>query len=150
MPLKRLCPKCQRVIDYNLKYCLRCQKIIDEIKKKRQKEYDRHIRYSKANKMYARFYKTKEWIVTRATVLNYYNSIDLFSYYIENKIEHADTVHHIEEIKDNWDKRLEFINLFPLTANNHNKIHKLYLRDKAGTQELLKKLLEKFKKDFKK
>lgn len=128
-------------------YCLEHIHIYEERKAQRNKHYDKRIRYNK-DKKYTKFYHSKEWERLREDILKTYNGIDIYSYYIENKIVIANTVHHIEEIKDNWDKRLDVDNLFPLSDVTHNNIHSLYSKDKKETQRLLVELLERFIKQF--
>lgn len=128
-------------------YCLDHIHISEEKKAQRQKHYDRYTRNNK-DKRYTAFYHGKEWGSLREYLLTLYNGIDIYAYYVDNKIVVANTIHHIEEIKDNWDKRLDVDNLFPLSDVTHNKIHSLYSKDKKGTQRLLVELLERFMKQF--
>ncbi|MBA4509939.1 hypothetical protein H1057_18135 [Clostridium sporogenes] len=141
---KRGCIKLTRDITG---YCEEHIHIAEEKQQQRNKQYDKHIRYNK-DKKYTKFYHSKEWKNLRKYILKLYNGIDIYSYYIEDKIVIANTVHHIEEIKDNWDKRLDVDNLFPLSDVTHNKIHSLYSKDKNGTQRLLIEVLERFRKQF--
>ncbi|EQC1536941.1 hypothetical protein [Clostridium botulinum] len=128
-------------------YCEEHIHIAEERQQQRNKQYDRNIRHNKDGK-YTKFYHGKEWGSLREYLLTLYNGIDIYSYYIDNKIVVANTIHHIEEIKDNWDKRLDVDNLFPLSDVTHNKIHSLYSKDKKETQRLLVELLERFRKQF--
>ncbi|WP_257279271.1 hypothetical protein [Clostridium botulinum] len=128
-------------------YCEEHIHIYEERKTQRNKHYDKRVRHNK-DKRYTAFYHGKEWGSLREYLLTLYNGIDIYAYYIDNKIVVANTIHHIEEIKDNWDKRLDVGNLFPLSDVTHNKIHALYKKDKKGTQALLRELLEKFRKQF--
>lgn len=128
-------------------YCEEHIHIYEERKTQRNKHYDKRVRYNK-DKRYTEFYHSKEWKSLREYLLKLYNGIDIYAYYVDNKIVVANTVHHIEEIKDNWDKRLDTYNLFPLSEGSHNKIHTLYKKDKLATQKLLRELLERFRKQF--
>lgn len=113
----------------------------------RQKHYDMNVRY-KRDKKYADFYRSKEWENLRNYILSVYNGIDVYAYYVDKEIVIANTVHHIEELKENWSKRFDIYNLFPISEGNHSRIHKLYLKDKKGTQKLLRELLERYRKEF--
>lgn len=128
-------------------YCEEHMHISEERQQQRNRYYDKHIRHNKYKK-YTDFYHSKEWENLRVYVLTLYNGIDIYAYYIKNKIVAANTMHHIEEIKDNWDKRLHIDNLFPSSEVSHNEIHSLYRKDKASTQKLLRKLLDQFRKQF--
>lgn len=135
---------CNAVINFSEKYCEEHKRVKISDTKERYRQYDIKHRDKRA----AEFYHSREWIITSNTVINKYNRLDLFAYYIENRIVYANTAHHIIELKDDWDKRLDINNLFPTSPSSHAKIHKLYLKNKKGTQELLLNLIEKYKKGF--
>jgi hypothetical protein len=80
----------------------------------------------------------------RIYVLGLYKGLDLFAFFIENKIVSASTGHHIIEIKEDWSLRLTIDNVFPVSDASHKKIHVMYKKDKEGTQRLLKKLIRKW------
>ncbi|NEZ84001.1 HNH endonuclease [Clostridium botulinum] len=73
-----------------------------------------------------------------------YKGIDIYSYYVLGIIEYGQTVHHIEPIKKNWNKRLDINNLIYLTESNHKKLH--YRMDHGEEQEVIKELYELIKK----
>lgn len=143
MTLKKLC-RCGRIIDYKQKYCDKCSKKYKQERAEYQRYYDEHIRDQQA----AAFYNSPEWLKTRNFILRKYKGLDLYAFFIEKKIVYADTVHHIEELKENWDRRLDIPNLFPLSSSNHNKIHAMYEKDKKSTQALLFGLLEKWNREY--
>ena len=134
--LKRLCPKCNKVIDVTNRYCDDCSKNYNA---KSRKEYD-EVR--KEDEFHS-FYKTKEWKSVRKTVLDKYNYIDLYELHINERMVIANTVHHIIEVREEYDMRLEINNLFPCSSRTHNRIEKMYRRNKEETQMLLRKLLQK-------
>jgi len=134
--LKKLCPKCNKVIDATSKYC-------DECKKKYTNQSSKAYDDRRKDDMYHAFYQTKEWKKTRDAVLKKYNYIDLYEIHINKKIVTANTVHHIIEVREDYDKRLNIDNLFPCSARTHNKIEKMYRRNKEEMQALLRKLLQK-------
>lgn len=131
------------------KRCSRCNSRIQtgtecECKSKRFKEYNK----DNINK-YKSFYKTGAWIKVRQQVISYYNGIDIYSYYNNGLVEYGQTVHHIEPIKNNWDKRLDITNLIYLTESNHRKLHNRM--DNGEEQQViheLHKLIEKFNKEM--
>ena len=143
---KKICnyAGCNKVITYSEKYCEEHKKAREYDIKDRYKHYDIKHRDKKSEE----FYNSKEWVITSSTVIRNYKGLDIFAYYVEKKIEYANTAHHIIELKEDWDRRLDINNLFPVSSSTHGKIHKLYLTNKKETQELLFNLLERFKKEF--
>ena len=138
--LKRLCRRCNKVIDAPNSYC-------DECAKERAEKYNKQTRKAyddrrKDDKHHA-FYQTPEWKWTRDAVLKKYNYIDLYELHVNKKIVKANTVHHIIEVREDYDKRLDMDNLFPCSSRTHNKIEKMYRRNKEETQALLRKILQK-------
>lgn len=146
---KKPCRKfgCKNLVEYPHRYCNEHMDIEQKEDEERNRQYDIHIRY-KRDKQYTGFYHSKEWEKLRECVLISYNYIDLYAYYIDKVIVTATTSHHIEEIKENWDKRLDFDNQFPVSEASHNKIHALYDKDREGTQKLLKNIIFKFKNEI--
>lgn len=146
MALKKTCT-CGKLIDYALPRCSECQARREQERADRYKHYDKHIR----NKEAADFYNSGDWEVVRMDAMYKCKGLDLYEYYINHQIVYADTVHHIIELSDDWDRRLDIKNLFPFAQKvqgNHSMIHKLYLKDKKGTQQLLFGLLTRWEKEF--
>ena len=138
--LIRLCPRCNKKINYNQKYCDRCQAKAHKQKQDGNRQYDKHIRRSEANKKYDDFYHSKEWSNTKKLVWTRCNGLDLYDYYISKRITYGEICHHIEPLKENWDRRLDIHNLIYLSKENHNIIESIYERsqqDKESMQELL-------------
>lgn len=107
----------------------------------RHMEYNAHRRDKKA----AAFYVCNEWRKTRAYALSLYDGLDMYAFYAQHRIETADMVHHIVEIEEDWTKRLDIGNLFPLSNKNHGIISALYKRDemtKKQTQEKLREIIK--------
>lgn len=143
--LKKLC-RCGKVIDYNKRYCDDCRDKYRQEKTERNRYYDKHIR----DKREVAFYNSPEWIKTREYILNKYKGLDLYAFFIskEEEIVYADPVHHIIELKEDWNRRLDLDNLIPLNDSNHKMIHSMYKKDKEGTQRLLFKLIERWNKEY--
>ncbi|UZW13204.1 hypothetical protein OSC52_15310 [Clostridium pasteurianum] len=135
-------PGCNELINKGEIYCKEHKIKAVESKRQEYKFYDSNRKDSKE----WNFYKTPEWEWFRDNMLDMFDHLDLYSYYIDQKIRTANTVHHIVEIKEDWDRRLDENNVFPLTEGNHRKIHNLYKKDKEGTQSLLKDLISKFRR----
>lgn len=121
---KRICEKhgCNNIA---IKGKVYCESHYKKTKKDRAKHYDKSVRH-KIDKKYASFYKSKEWQIVRQQVLerdNYLcvrcNNPDK----LERKTP-ADVVHHIEELKERWDLRLDPNNCESLCHNCHNIEHK--------------------------
>ena len=124
MPIYMRCSRCGKRIQTGTKCeCLKAYR------KKRHQEYDTGSR----DKRSKAFYNSAEWERTRAAVLNLDDGIDVYVYMTTGKIMMADTVHHIEPVKDNWDIRLD------------PKIEQMYKKDKAGTQKKLQEMLERYR-----
>lgn len=143
MALKKLC-RCGKLIDYSQRYCNDCKPKAKQEKAERHKYYDTYKRDKRA----AAFYNSTEWEKTRDYVIAKYKGLDLYAFFIDKKIVCADTVHHVEELKENWDRRLDITNLIPLSSANHTKIHEMYKKDKKNTQEMLVALLGRWRKDY--
>lgn len=143
MALKKLC-RCGKLIDYGQRYCSDCEPKIKQERAERHKYYDTYQR----NKRAAAFYNSPEWLATRAYVLAKYKGLDLYAFFMFKKITPANTAHHIVELSDDWSRRLDIKNLFPTSEGNHNVIDGLYRRDKEGTQQMLRELLEIWDKEY--
>ena len=88
----------------------------------------------------AAFYVCNDWRRLREKAIQLYDGIDIYAYYVQHRIMTADMVHHIEEVEDNWNRRLDISNLIPLSNTNHGIISALYKRDKATKRETQKQL----------
>lgn len=129
--------RCGRLIPQTIRLCDKCEEAAGQ----RYKDYNEHRRDTRT----AAFYTSKEWRKTREFVLSRYDYIDLYAYYVLHEIRRADTVHHITELSEDWERRIEIANLIPLASSTHRTIHTLYDRDtatKAATQAKLRQLLE--------
>lgn len=132
--------KCGALIPQNIKMCEACEK------KEKGSGMSRHMLYNKyrRNQKAAVFYTCNDWRKLRKVAFRLYDGIDIYAYYTQHRIETADMVHHIVEVEEDWDKRLDIINLIPLSNVNHGVISALYKRDEAtkkATQELLRGLI---------
>lgn len=146
MALKKLCSYsgCRELVTYGILYCDKHKTIAELEIKQRHKDYkDR-----RTDVIEQRFYKSKEWILKRDYIKSKYYGMCLYSYYIEGKIVPADVIHHIVEVKEDWNKRCEDENLIPLSDSAHGLIHDKYKQDKEGTQKLLRDLIDRFIKEF--
>lgn len=135
MALNKYC-RCGKQIPIQNKCCDDCIGYYQKQNAKYQKKYDSTKRVN------ADFYESLEWKSIREVVITKANGLDLYEYYINKAIVKANTVHHIIEVKEDYELRLDITNLIPLSASNHKKIHKKYLRNKRATQQMLMMVLE--------
>ncbi len=127
--------------------CDKCKNKYDSSKKESYKEYKKNRKDNREQK----FYSNKEWITVRDIVRRKYNNICLYSYYILHEIKYVDYIHHIIELKEDWDKKLDKDNLIPLSDKVHKIVHRTYeksAKDKKQMQELLRELKRKYEKEF--
>lgn len=104
-------------------------------------EYNEYRRDKKA----ATFYVSSEWRKLRERMLKLYDGLDMYAYYVQHRIVIADMVHHIIELDEDWSRRLDPVNLFPLSKGNHGIISALYKKEtmKKQTQKQLQDILQK-------
>ena len=80
----------------------------------------------------------------RERIIEVYDNVDIYSLYVENELLTCDPIHHIVELEDDWEQRLNPLNLIPLSHNTHNAITALYKQNKASmiaTQKQLRSLI---------
>ena len=63
----------------------------------------------------------------------------------KNELNNSGTIHHIEELKDNWSKRFDKDNLISLCESCHQKVHRKYLSNKEEIQHELKVLIKRYR-----
>lgn len=135
MTIYKRCSRCHKQLLVGSK--CPCTKIV-------YKEYKKY----RTDKEFQKFYTTKEWICIKESIISKLKGLDIYTYYILGETEYGYLVHHIDPIKDNWDKRLDINNLIYLTESNHKLIHKMMIKDKQGTMKLLLSLIDRFKDEF--
>lgn len=144
MPIYKRCSRCGNRISSGTK-CPCIIEIETKRKKAKDKAYDENIRDKKATA----FYLSVEWEIVRERAIAHYTGVDIYSYYILNKIEYGHTVHHIIPLKDCWEKRTDKDNLIYLAESNHQLLHKAMREGKYNeTIELLQGLVKKFEQEF--
>lgn len=141
MPLKKLCGRagCNQIVDIGVTYCDKHQVEYEENQKQRHNQY----KQQRDDKKEQAFYCSDAWLKTRGLSKTRYNGLCLWSYYILNRIVFCDVVHHIVELKEQWDLRLSVANLIPLSESIHQQIHQIY---KQGKKEEVQKILRQLKK----
>lgn len=138
--MKKFCSLCNRnLIDIKEKCCSSCK---DKLSK-RHSIYKKDRNDSKEQK----FYSSKEWLKEREIIRNLDNNLCLLC--LQHKeLNNMDTVHHIEELKENWSKRFEKDNLISLCESCHQNIHRKYLisqEEKLEIQHNLRVLIKKYR-----
>ena len=149
MALKKLCSYsgCNVLVDYGTKYCYK-HRTKD---KERYKDYRRSRLRDEEEKARQKFYNSPEWKNVRDLVIRKCFGIDIVEYYRTGQIIKGYTVHHIIELKDDWNKRLDINNLIYLSQENHIKIHKLMEQSKEDKEKVIEMLLEvkaRFEQEF--
>lgn len=137
--------RCGRIIQQSMKMCKECG----------EKYQSRHVLYNntRRDKRAAEFYLSKEWRALRPVIMGIYGYVDIYALYVQNEIKtikESDPIHHIIELDEDWDQRLNPMNLIPLKKETHNTISVMYKRSKADrkkTQRLLRILIEKHFKE---
>ena len=132
MPIYKRCSQCGK----RLPSGSRCDCL-----KLRHKEYDKYSRDKKLDD----FYHSGEWELTRKEVLLLDKGIDVYLYMISGQVVLADMIHHIEPLKDNWDRRCDIDNLFSLSHDIHSMIEAMYKKDKQETMKLLYEMLKEYR-----
>lgn len=118
--MKKLCNKfgCNNLINLKEKYCDHHKKETQDQLKKWRRDYD----YKRKDDKHRKFYKSSSWQSLRTYVLK--RDRYLCQYCIKvGKITTCNTVHHIIEIKDDFNKALDMDNLITLCHECHNKEH---------------------------
>lgn len=124
--IKISCGTCGRIHDRNY---------ICDAKKKAKADKSRRDRERIDNT----YYNTSKWRKLRSKVLDEYDNICLWSFFIEGKAIEANHVHHIEEVLGDDTGVYDWDNLIPLDRYVHrNVVHELYKTDcKKQIQDML-------------
>ena len=141
MALLKVCahPTCNRLVSYGCKYC--------ESHKNTDKEKMRENKANRTDTKEQSFYTSSKWLDLRQVAIHDCYGIDIFKFYTENIIESVEVCHHIIEVKEDWNKRLDINNIICLTEESHQKIHHLYNKskqDKEYCRQMLIRMKERF------
>ena len=91
---------------------------------------------------YDKFYWCNAWRVKRDKINNRYKGTCLMCLIEKDEPNEAKAIHHIEEIMQAWNKRLDDNNLIPLCRQCHDIVHREYNNgNKKEMQEKLKNFL---------
>lgn len=119
--------KCGRLIPQSMKMCETCEQ-------RQQEQPSRHTVYNNTRRdaRAAAFYLSKEWRKMRECIISVYDGIDIYALYVECEILSCEPVHHIIELEEDWEQRLNPLNLIPLNQRTHNTITALYKKSKES------------------
>ena len=107
----------------NKKICNKCKAIVElphECPKKRNKTGDKI--YNKTKRTNDKFYNSQPWRKKRLNILSRDSGL-CQNCLREGRTTLGNTVHHIEEVNDNWELRLVDSNLETICSTCHNKEH---------------------------
>ena len=140
---------CKKIIKDGLRYCEYHQNKYDKEQKKRYKEYKNRRLHDKEQKRFQTFYNSDSWKRIRELAIQDTLAIDVIDYYKLGIIRQGERVHHIIELNEDFNKRLDRNNLIYLTERNHRIVHNEYNKgNKIKMQELLIDLKLKFMEEF--
>lgn len=146
MGLMKYCNRsgCNRLVPQGVRYCAAHTIGKTEENRQRHKEYDAHCRNQKAKE----FYNSAEWKAARDAAMARDAGIDIYLYITESRIEPADTVHHIVELMEDYEKRCDMDNLISISEATHSMISKAYRdnRRKAEMQQVLRECIWEYKR----
>ena len=114
------------------------------------RQQSRHVTYNNTRRdpRAAEFYLSKEWRELRPVILSVYEYVDIYALYVEHQLitlKDSDPIHHIIELEEDWEQRLNPLNLIPLSHRTHNTITALYKQSNASmkaTQTQLRSLID--------
>lgn len=89
-----------------------------------------------------KLYHTQKWRSLRDYVMAENNGLDLWALH-HNRIEYAETVHHIVPTSDDIHMFFTAGNLIPVSRSSHDEIHRLYKTEKEKTQRILQDILRR-------
>jgi 5-methylcytosine-specific restriction endonuclease McrA len=143
---------CTKIVADGISYCDYHANKYDKKQKERYKEYSNRRRLDAEQKKYQDFYSSDDWKRVRQAVISDYLGMDILEYYRTGRIVEGERIHHIIELSEDFNCRLDVGNLIYLTEQNHRRVHVEYDKsdkDKEKMQKMLFELLDKFYKEFK-
>lgn len=132
--------RCGKLIPQTLKMCEECER----------RQQSRYIVYNdtRRDKRAAEFYLSREWRALRPVIMSVYGYVDIYALYVQHELKtltESDPIHHIIELEEDWEQRLNPTNLIPLKHETHSIITALYKQSKASmkaTQTQLRSLID--------
>ena len=132
--------RCGRPIPQGVAMCDSC----------RAKAKSRHMIYNQQarSKRAAAFYVSRAWRIMRARILDLFDGWDIVAFYEDGELIKAEEVHHIEELEEDWDRRLDPMNLVPLAHATHTRVTAEYKRGPEAAEACKARLRGYVKKWF--
>lgn len=132
--------RCGKLIPQSIKMCEECER----------RQQSRYVAYNntRRDQRAAEFYLSREWRALRPVIMSVYGYVDIYALYVQHELkmlEPSDPIHHIIELDEDWEQRLNPLNLIPLKHETHSIITALYKQSTAGmkaTQKRLRSLIE--------
>lgn len=92
------------------------------------------------------YYNTSKWRKLRRLVIDEYDNICLWSFFVEGRVIEANHVHHIEEVLEDDTDVYDWDNLCPLDQHIHRSIvHELYKTNcKKDIQSMLRDMIKDY------
>jgi hypothetical protein len=114
------------------------------------KDYQQRRLQDEVEKERVAFYQSDEWEQCRQTVARHQYNLDLVKW-SRGRIVQAELYHHVIEVRDSKDSRLDIYNIIGLTQSNHNKIHAIMKQgweEKKQIQDMLLDILDRFEREY--
>ena len=132
--LKKFCG-CGIIISQEIKMCPKCA----DKKKVRDRETKRSYKATRGDKKEQHFYTSADWKLTRDVVKNRDKGLCKLCQ-SNDRVSFVNTVHHIEELKDEWSLRMNMSNLICLCDRCHLRVHSGYRLGGESKKEIQEKL----------
>lgn len=158
----KFCPRCSKnKIRYTEKYCEECTIVVAEEQRKRYRSYNRERYSNKEEQKYVKFYSSNLWINERDAIkardcglclpcfYSLFNGKQVI--YKGEDTGSSDYIHHIKELREDWNSRLDSNNLISVCSSHHDSIHREYnkgSKEKEQMQKALRDILLWFLKNF--
>lgn len=134
MALKKICLDCGVIISYENNRCDKCSSRFRNKQLKAMKGYNQR----RDSEVYS-FYESAEWSKTREVVKT--RDACMCQLCLSDGIgKEAQLVHHVDELKESWERRLDPTNLISLCDSCHKKVHSWYSKSENSKTYMKAKL----------
>ncbi|GKX65636.1 HNH endonuclease [Inconstantimicrobium mannanitabidum] len=157
MPILKQCSyrNCIKIVDQDTKYCEYHAKRAAKEEKERYRVYQNKRRHDAEQKVYQDFYSSSPWLNLSETIKRHFFGMCVICW-VRNKtnrskINECSTTHHIEELSDRYDLRLDEDNLICLCSKCHQRTHVEYNngeKEKEQMKKILYSAVEKFNEEY--
>lgn len=128
------CSACGSIHDRNYECDAKKKAKLDKSRRDRNERLDNKI------------FSSSKWKKLRKNIVEDYNNIDMFSFYVLGRVELSEVVHHIVEFMQDEELAYDYDNLIPLSNHTHLSIvHKLY---KTNVKNEIQEMLRDICKDY--